>query len=161
MREEFDRALASLEWQIATDCASRGIVPVAREHAPSDLQALRWAVHALRIDPFGTYMFIPVWSGASDRTIWSSPAANWRFRAWHDAQHLELRAEFDPAGERTVARLALRRTLGTYCRRILWAEVWGQIEHFQRFGVFPTDQSAFVRACFVLGHSAALARGPY
>lgn len=90
-----------------------------------------------------------VWAGASDATIFGDPAINWAFRAWHDATHLALAADFTLAGERATCEaqiVALERAyprIPKLCATILRAEVIGQAEHFVRFGSFPLDQVAF------------------
>jgi hypothetical protein len=87
-----------------------------------------------------------VWAGASDRTIWGSREANWKFRADHDALHIALLAGFDMAGEIRVAQAACRIASAATCERlcpVLWREVVGQAEYFERWGAFPVDQIAF------------------
>lgn len=104
---------------------------------------------------------IPVWSGASERTIWSSPAVNALFRAWHDAQHMLLGADTDPAGELRVARHACERIEGKPERAILWCEVWGQVAYFVRWSAFPDMQRAFVRDAVRFGLDVTVERGVY
>jgi hypothetical protein len=90
---------------------------------------------------------------------------NYAFRAWHDALHIQLWAEFDGSGELAVAREHERLIrdaiafgqLTEIDTCVIFFEVWGQFRYAQEHdGQFPTDQAAFVGACFSLGMSAAI-----
>lgn len=159
----------SLENQIAALCNRSAPyrvepIPVA-SGAPDSLTTLLDQTHAIgpwRDDQgmlVGTR--IPVWSGASNRTIWSSPESNWTFRAWHDSHHILLGAEFDRAGELRVARHACALIHGKPERAILWAELQGQQDYFARYSAYPENQRAFVRDCIVYGIGRTIARGIY
>lgn len=94
---------------------------------------------------------IYVWAGASGRTIWSAPAVNVAFRAWHDSTHLATGLDFSPAQEKELARRtvleASARGLSDDGCCVLFAETAGQIEHFEKHaGAFPENQRAFVKA---------------
>lgn len=97
---------------------------------------------------------IAVWSGASDRTVFSDPETNYAFRAWHDFHHWRHQLSFDAYGERVVLehQVADIRTLyghGADADRmveILEAEVLGQLMHEAEHGDFPEDQRAFAQA---------------
>ena len=132
------RALSpSLESALMVEVTRLGIPPAPTPDAPSSLaDLLALAPQADRI---------PVWSGGSDCTIWSSPAVNYAYRAWHDSIHLHLGAGFDAAGELEVARASLYLARTARDRAILWAETWGQVEAFLECGRFPEDQRVFVR----------------
>lgn len=86
-----------------------------------------------------------VWSGASDNTIWGSPESNHMFRAWHDSIHLAYGLDFSKSGELAVAELS-RSKLGGVIGNVVYAEVAGQVEYFERFGDFPKDQLNFTLA---------------
>lgn len=104
---------------------------------------------------------IPVWSGASSRSIWSRADINILFRAWHDSHHILLAAEFDAAGELTCARYACSLIHGKPERAILWAEIAGQYWYFERWQAFPWNQRAFVRDCIRFGVERTIALGCY
>lgn len=90
----------------------------------------------------------PVWTGASDRTIFATPALNVANRAWHDATHVALGTGFEPGAELATVRVQcaqLRALGGDELARLYWADGAGQQEHYYRFGAFPRDQRAF---CF-------------
>lgn len=93
----------------------------------------------------------PVWDGALDRTIWQ-PEINLAFRAWHDATHLAINADFSLAGEIRTCEAqisALHNTFGrapAWCDDILRLEVIGQAEHFERTGQFIQNQLDWARA---------------
>ena len=103
---------------------------------------------------------VPVDSANSEETIWSSPEANYLFRAWHDATHYNLGAELDIDGERAVAEAQCRFFTGTN-REILWAETFGQVEYFKRWGVFPKWQRDFVRDAVGFGIDRTVGGGDY
>jgi hypothetical protein len=102
-----------------------------------------------------------VWTGGSDRTVWSSARANWRARAWHDFVHLELAAGFDLAGEIETARAQLEEITGALARRVQWVDTAGQQYYFHHFGAFPTDQRAFTVSALAQGVLPAIAAGPW
>ena len=135
----------------------------AHFHA-GDFEAVSWDTMAY-LRPFvlaGTLPPgpMPVWEGASEDTIWGCPGDNHAFRAWHDRAHVRCRGDFDAPGE--VATLHVqevelrdfcRRTgvpldLQVAARRILQAEIRGQVAYQARHGVFPVRQKAFALAYF-------------
>lgn len=97
-----------------------------------------------------------------DRTVFSGPAANMAFRAWHDYRHITENAEFNDVGEHLVHDamchdLALWRgehgVLLPAMRRpyaLLECENIGQLDHWRVFGNPPVDQRTFA-----LGYLAA------
>lgn len=118
--------------------------------APSTLDDILAAL-ALN-DPRG----FPVFDGGCDHTIYSSPAVNHAFRAWHDSIHAARGLGFTTMGEHCVAqyhwRLAVEAGLPMGDVFALWADSWGQVAYAnQHHGKFPADQSAFVAACFHFG----------
>ena len=97
-----------------------------------------------------------------DRTVFSGPAANMAFRAWHDYRHITEGAEFDDAGERAVQD-AMAADLRLYVRwldvsshqrgrasHLLRCENIGQLDYWRAFGRPPDDQRTFA-----LGYLAA------
>lgn len=104
---------------------------------------------------------IPVWAGASDRTIWSGPAVNHLFRAWHDATHVAACADFDTAGELETARRQCAMIQGKPERAILWAETAGQVLYHAAHGAFPSDQRRYVVDCIRFGLDVTIGRGVY
>lgn len=117
----------------------------------------------------GTYcdeMSIPVWDGASEQTIYSTPAGNYSFRAWHDTLHLLLHLPFEYEAEKQLGdihRATLQRfgcSVGA-CAAI-WFDTAGQTEYEAKYGEFPTDQRAFVEACLnALYNISEFSRGPH
>lgn len=94
---------------------------------------------------------ITVSSLHSECTIYGDPEVNFAARAWHDACHVLANAGFDDAGERAVCALQQSQLATVYgaassllFRRIIEAEVIGQLEYKARHGAFPVDQRAFV-----------------
>lgn len=96
---------------------------------------------------------VKVWTGGSDNTIFDSAAVNWHFRAWHDYHHIRLNLPFTFEGEKQTAREQIRDVYWMFpvevaeqFARLIWAEVVGQAEHFEKHGVFPVEQKAFIEA---------------
>lgn len=97
-----------------------------------------------------------------ERTVFSGPAANMAFRAWHDYRHITEGAEFDDAGEHLVHDamhhdLVLWRAEAglpiSSMRRLyvmLDCENIGQLDYWRAFGDPPADQRTFA-----LGYLAA------
>lgn len=107
---------------------------------------------------------LTVYSGASDKTIFGSPEANYAFRAWHDALHLRLMAPFTPEGEHRVMLAQAHDVMRRYGNspetramvRLLHAEIDGQVKYSQAHnGEFPVDQRAFDMAFMRRGDAAA------
>lgn len=94
---------------------------------------------------------LTVWSGACENSIYCDPRVNWHARAWHDAVHLLLNAEFDTAGEtrvmrfqqQQVCRAVQRPIVRKRCCLLLECEIAGQLEHLERTGRFPENQREF------------------
>ena len=91
---------------------------------------------------------MPVYSGASDKTIWSSPEVNYAFRAWHDMVHIMFNYDFSFEGEISTARTQIQQTkecLGTdKFNDLLWCDIAGQVGYFAVFNNFPEDQKELV-----------------
>lgn len=104
---------------------------------------------------------IPVGARHSERTIWSRPAVNSLFRAWHDSIHLASCRGFGLEDEIAVWRTMDRWIEGEECRAYLFAESVGQIRYYEAHGYFPEDQRAFVLACIRDGADAAVVSGEY
>jgi len=98
---------------------------------------------------------ITVWSGASDQTIYGDANVNFAMRAWHDALHIELGADFSLAGETRVALKQAELIGDAELAKILMAEVLGQVEYYHRHGQFPIDQHAFV-SCYLKNKQLAI-----
>jgi hypothetical protein len=94
-----------------------------------------------------------------EHTIWGHPDVNALFRAWHDAEHVRLSAEFTTEGERAVALANQRLSDNDGDRALLWIETWGQHVYRVRFGRFPRLQRAFAVFAVRFGLESALAQG--
>lgn len=94
------------------------------------------------------------------RTVFSGPAANMAFRAWHDHRHITESAEFDDAGEHKVHeamstdlyRWRMEQGIARMSRSfdLLRCENIGQLDYWRAFGSPPDDQRTFA-----LGYLAA------
>ena len=133
--------IRALENWIRGELRRMGVAPLPLATGPDSVESMRAAYSAcLRTGRMA------IWSGGSDRTIYSGPAANYAFRALHDIQHAESGSDFTLHGERDasaefVGRLPnrLRRRFGP----ILRAEIYGQAELAVATGTFAADQIAF------------------
>jgi len=143
------RASAALEAFILANAPTHHACP----DAPSTFEALK-AVYR----PGES---LPVFDGGCDHTIYSAPAVNHAFRAWHDKTHVENGYGFDDSGEASVAVVhhlqAIAAGLSREDVRALWFDTRGQsLYAAEHGGEFPTDQSAFVAACFRDGIETAI-----
>lgn len=161
--EQFDQGRAWLDDKVYYLWVSHGFRfrRVILSQAPSSLDELRAA--------YATGQRLPVFGGCIDRTIYSSPEDNLRFRAWHDAVHLCLGAPFTPEGEEAVARQQVRQlaewanytgcvTGAEHAAAILYADVMAQVEYFEEYQAFPDNQLSFIRTYLIEGEDVALDR---
>lgn len=131
---------------------------VETEEAPetyADL-LLAWKRSILNREP------LPVYSGASEGTIYTSPAGNWAFRFWHDVTHCQLRADFTHAGEVRTAKAQLRVIADRFGAdsweyRLFEGDTIGQVEYYQQTGKFLDVQLPFVAAWAGFGSQALAA----
>lgn len=94
---------------------------------------------------------VTVWSGASNATVYSSPRANWLFRAWHDSMHLAYGLDFSLAGEERacerqtaqVYKVCSDRAKRRFASALLEIEIVEQAKHAVVTGEFIQDQLAF------------------
>ena len=94
---------------------------------------------------------LPVWDGASDRTVFGDARVNHAFRAWHDSHHIRLGADFTLAGETRVCEAQIAELHRLWPRhplvwdRLIRVEVIGQVTYAVTHGHFPIDQIQFTR----------------
>ena len=99
---------------------------------------------------------MPVFSGGSEDTIYSTPDINYAFRAWHDSIHLEQELDFTTNNELAVASIHYREVLKyglengyplgecVTAARLIYADVAGQVMYYDKYGDFVKDQEQFV-----------------
>lgn len=117
------------------------------------LQALRAQTKGLRYTisdnapstriELGAEPSLVVWSGASNQTIFKDPQTNYLFRAWHDTLHIRYNLDFTSKDETILADIS-RAIIGGTLGDIFHAEIYGQLKHLETFGVYPTNQAAFI-----------------
>lgn len=96
----------------------------------------------------------PVWSGASDDTIYADREINYAFRAWHDWCHWRYALPFNAEGEREAAYVQVAHLVRLYggeddviaMAALVLCEVIGQAEAYGSHGKFPDSQRAFTEA---------------
>ena len=83
---------------------------------------------------------LPIWSGASDGSIWGEPRYNWILRGFHDSVHIRYGCDFTLEGElkasRIQAELARDMGLDELAQIMVW-ETAGQAVYYDRTGQFP------------------------
>ena len=158
----------SLTLQVAAICARPGIYRVEARPLPTDQAPQTWAqlvaaTHPGRVDSLGVSVQdpVPVWDGASDRTIWGHPDVNALVRAWHDRTHVDRGLTFETGDEIRVAHAQLALIDGTAEYEVLRADTIGQTLYAARWGAFPDDQRAFVVSCIRDGTVPTVFRGGF
>lgn len=95
-----------------------------------------------------------VWNGASDRTIYQNPVANFAARAWHDLMHVTKEMDFGDKNETDIGFMqCLEPSLTKIESMCVYFDVAGQCVHKTLFGDFPVDQRGFVIACLNAGRT--------
>lgn len=119
------------------------------DNAPETFQDLKkWELETGGLG----YAPLPVWNGASEKTIYSRAAINLAGRAWHDATHLIHGLHFAVADELLIGRIQameVRDNLGGWgesAALLIEADTIGQTIYHAENGVFPEDQRAFTLA---------------
>lgn len=92
----------------------------------------------------------PVWSGASDSTIYTNRGGNYAFRFWHDSLHARLglstpRADEVKIGEMHVDAVAAEFGEDSLEAILMHWDTVGQSNYCDMYGEFPSDQLMFVR----------------
>lgn len=97
-----------------------------------------------------TGLALPVWSGASDNTIYTTPGANYAFRFWHDSIHALQQLEFNTIDEIIIGTeqvKAVQVEFGMYSLEaiLMYSDTIAQSLYADaNNGNFPDDQYAFV-----------------
>lgn len=117
------------------------------ENAPNDFEALKLSYR----DAKRNRTPLPVWSGASDATIYTSPEGNYAFRFVHDVLHVVFNADFSVQGESVVtvhhAKMAAEYFGADSLEyKMLLADGLGQVFYMAQHGQFPVDQLAYVKS---------------
>jgi hypothetical protein len=93
---------------------------------------------------------VRVFSGASESTIYTSPAANWAFRFWHDYVHYSFKLDFSVqseilVGERQCAAVAAEFGLGSLEYRLMYTDTIGQVQYYAANNSFVENQLEFAK----------------
>jgi hypothetical protein len=135
---ELANALKELEANLPFDAGF-----IAQENAPSTYEELRETMALTVIEGIA----YPVWSGASETTIYPTPVDNYRFRFIHDYYHYSLGKAFTPKDEVYVHQYIeqLLKDLGVSAltRALYLADTEGQTKHHETTGQFPENQRQF------------------
>lgn len=118
------------------------------EEAPNSFEELEKAYqHSLK-----THEPLPVFSGASDKTIYLNNEGNWAFRFWHDITHVANGFNFTLADEIECSSIQAKQVaqyFGTDSAeyRLFVADTIGQSVYAELHGgAFPDDQLAYVKS---------------
>jgi hypothetical protein len=131
---------------------------VDRDHAPDDYAALMEAWHHSQ----HTGLALPVWSGGSDKTVYTSKGANYACRFWHDSLHCLHGLGFTTQDEITIGIMQTAEVTTFFGpdsieSKIMFADTVEQSRFAARNnGEFPEDQLSFVENCVLYPHMAEL-----
>lgn len=95
---------------------------------------------------------LPVFSGASDKTIYLTKEGNWAFRFWHDITHVANGYKFTLADEIECSSLQCDQVSNYFGAnslelKLFVADTIGQSVYAELHGgAFPEDQLAFVKS---------------
>lgn len=116
------------------------------EHAPNDFDALMMAWKASK----RSGLALPVWSGGSENTIYTSCGANYAFRFWHDSIHALTGLAFNTLDEIEIGRIQVQAVQKEFGNRsleslLMYADTIAQsIYASANDGAFPDNQLEFV-----------------
>lgn len=119
---------------------------VDMDNAPNDFDELKTAFNASKSSGFA----LPVWNGASDKTIYTSIGANFAFRFWHDVMHCVLNKGFDVSAEIAIGAIHVQEVQKEFGAQslealLMYADTIGQsLYALSHNGEFPADQLAWV-----------------
>lgn len=91
-----------------------------------------------------------VWNGGSDATVYTTPAANYAFRFWHDILHVTKGLRFDTMDEIEIGIMQTKAVQAEFGKdsleaKIMLADTVGQSIYAQmNNGEFPDNQVSYV-----------------
>lgn len=93
-------------------------------------------------------MHLPIYDGASENTIYTSPYHNHCFRFWHDIAHIQLDLDFSFEGEADVARyhcdrVAMMFGMDSLEYKLMHIDTFGQLIYHDKTGKFVDNQLEF------------------
>lgn len=125
-----------------------GFSYVETEDAPETYEALMDAYqHSLK-----THAPMPVFSGSSENTIYTTKEGNWAFRFWHDVTHAHNQLGFTLLDEfkcSSIQAEQVSKYFGTNSLeyRLFIADTIGQSIYSElHSGAFPEDQLSYVKS---------------
>ncbi len=151
--QEFDIARRNLSEFIIRQAAIIGIDNdvlgyIAQDDAPNNFPELLEAFeHAT-----ANFEPLPVWNGASDSSVYTSPDANHAFRFWHDMLHCIECKDFTLQDEIQLGIMQTNSTIAYFGKdsleaRIMLADTTGQsLYAANNDGDYPVNQISFVFA---------------
>lgn len=108
-------------------------------------------------------VFIPVFDGGCDDTIYPDPRTNHAFRAWHDSIHLANSYSFSREHEIKVGLIHMQQAraagLSKLDQDMLIADTIGQIEYYVDRGDYVKNQAVFVAAVLEFGLKSVIDSG--
>ena len=142
LRQRFDLARYKLGVLVTSQAKQAGQLMrkgyYASENAPNNLATMRLA--------WAEGSSYPVYSGASDKTVYSTPEQNLAFRFWHDVLHLVYDLDVSFEEELQIAKIhqkSARQYYGPDAALLMRIDTRGQSEYYKEHGAFPEDQLAF------------------
>jgi hypothetical protein len=128
--------------QIARSC---GFGYIDSDNAPSVFADLQTAWETSK----NTGMPLPVWNGASDKTIYTSAGANFAFRFWHDVLHCVHGLDFTTDAEVKIGHMHIKAVANEFGSNsleclLMQSDTVEQSKFAQaNNGEFPEDQLSF------------------
>lgn len=148
-QEQFDTARAKLSAFIIRKAdqiqKQIGFGYVDSDNAPGDFESLLTAYRSSKRTGFA----LPVWSGCSDNTAYTSRGANYAFRFWHDVLHCVHGLGFNLADEVAIGHMHVAEVKAYFGpdsieAMIMYADTVRQSQYEAVHGKFPDNQYAFV-----------------
>ena len=112
--------------------------------APSTFEQLK-AVYAHSAK---NKLYLPIYDGACENTIYTSPYHNHCFRFWHDIAHIQLDLDFSFEGEADVARYHCDRVAMVFGMdslefKLMHIDTFVQLIYHDKTGKFVDNQLEF------------------
>lgn len=144
-RANLEHFVLAKAYRLAKDL---GFSYIEAENAPNSFEDLKTAFYHSKT----TKTPFPVFSGASDNTIYPSREGNWSFRFWHDIIHAQGGYDFTLQGEIDCSSVQCEQVLQYFGReslegKLFIADTIGQsVYAYLHNGEFPQDQLSFVKS---------------
>lgn len=143
---QFNTALNALETVL--NQVVKSIPYKSSLEAPSSYKAV--------CDFYNANGYFLIYSGSSDKTIFSNNEMNIKFRAYHDAGHYYNSLSFKFKDEKKLGKIQANELenvavamgynleIASHIESIVLAEINGQIEYYEKHNKYLEDQKAYI-----------------